>query len=113
MDPGQSPIDKMKYLNQELFLMIENTVSVELLSRLFATQLTTSGERHLLNTNRTYYKLLRQITMEGQQQGLFAAVLAVFGYCITRVSFENGFEIMLSAILPIGVKLISASGATA
>lgn len=33
----------------------------------------------------------------GQQQGLFAAVLAVFGYCITRVSFENGFEIMLSA----------------
>ena len=35
------------------------------MSRLFATQLTTNGERHLLNTNRTYYKLLRQITIEG------------------------------------------------
>ena len=54
MDPALSPIEKLKYINQELFLMIENTVSVELLSRLFATQLTTNGERHLLNTNRTY-----------------------------------------------------------
>jgi len=33
----------------------------------------------------------------GQQQGLLAAVLAVFGYCITRVSFENGFDIMLTS----------------
>ena len=60
MDPLLSPVEKLKYINQELFLMIENTVSVELLSRLFATQLTTNGERHLLNTNRTYYKLLRK-----------------------------------------------------
>ena len=36
MDPTLSPIEKLKYMNQELFLMIENTVSVELLSRLFA-----------------------------------------------------------------------------
>ncbi len=43
MDPSLSPIDKLKHINQELFLMIENTVSVELLARLFATQLTTSG----------------------------------------------------------------------
>ena len=26
MDPDLSPIDKLKYINQELFLMIENTV---------------------------------------------------------------------------------------
>jgi len=33
----------------------------------------------------------------GQQQALLSATLAVICYCITRVSFENGFEIILSA----------------
>lgn len=90
MDPALSPVEKLKYLNQELFLMIENTVSVELLSRLFATQLTTSGERHLLNTNRTYYKLLRQITMEGQQLGIFKPELSVNDVMRAYAMFERG-----------------------
>ncbi len=90
MDPSLDPIEKLKYLNQELFLMIENTVSVELLSRLFATQLTTSGERHLLNTNRTYYKLLRQITMEGQQGEIFKPGLSVNDIIRAYAMFERG-----------------------
>lgn len=40
--------DKLLYLNRELFSLIESTVSVELMSRMFATQLTTSGARHLM-----------------------------------------------------------------
>ena len=90
MDPELSPIEKLKYINQELFLMIENTVSVELLARLFATQLTTGAERHLLNTNRTYYKLLRQITMEGQRQGLFKDELSVNDITKAYAMFERG-----------------------
>ena len=90
MDPNLSPIDKLEYINQELFLMIENTVSVELLARLFATQLTTSGERHLLNTNRTYYKLLRQITTEGQKQGLFKDELSINDITKAYAMFERG-----------------------
>lgn len=90
MDPDLSPIDKLKYINQELFLMIENTVSVELLGRLFATQLTTSGERHLLNTNRTYYKLLRQITTEGQKKGLFKDELSINDITKAYAMFERG-----------------------
>ena len=90
MDPDLSPIEKLKYINQELFLMIENTVSVELLARLFATQLTTSGERHLLNTNRTYYKLLRQITTEGQRQGLFKDELSINDITKAYAMFERG-----------------------
>lgn len=90
MDPNLSPIDKLKYINQELFLMIENTVSVELLGRLFATQLTTSGERHLLNTNRTYYKLLRQITTEGHRQGLFKDELSINDITRAYAMFERG-----------------------
>lgn len=29
----------------------------------------TKGERHLLSRNRTYYKLLRQIITQGQENG--------------------------------------------
>ncbi len=57
------------YLNHELFQMIENTVDFELLCRLFSTQLTTKGEKHLLDHNRVYYKLLRKIAVEGKQKG--------------------------------------------
>ena len=90
MNPDLSPVEKLKHLNQELFLMIENTVSVELLSRLFATQLTTNGERHLLNTNRTYYKLLRQITIEGKDQDIFKDELSVNDITKAYAMFERG-----------------------
>ncbi len=90
MDNSLSPIDKLIYLNKELFLMIENTVSVDLLSQLFASQLITSGERHLLATNRTYYKLLRQITIEGQQGGYFKERLSINDITKAYAMFERG-----------------------
>jgi len=90
MDPDLPVIDKLLFMNQELFLMIENTVSVELLSRLFATQLTTTGERHLMNTNRTYYKLLRQVTIEGKEQGLFKDELSINDITRAYAMFERG-----------------------
>ena len=60
-----SAMEKLLFLNRELFGMIENRVSVELLARLLSTQLATNGEKHLLDRNRTYYKLLRKIIGEG------------------------------------------------
>ena len=77
MDPDMSPVDKLLMMNQEVFLMIENTVSVSLLSQLFSSQLVTKGERHLLDPDRTYYKLLRQIAMDGKDKGLFLDELTV------------------------------------
>ena len=85
-----SPIDKLIFLNQELFSMIENTVSVDLLCQLFSSQLITKGERHLLNTNRTYYKLLRQITIEGQEQGYFKENLSINDITKAYAMFERG-----------------------
>ena len=90
IDPTLSPTDKLIYLNQELFLMIENTVSVSLLCRLFSTQLVTKGERHLLEPDRTYYKLLRQITIEGQQQGCFRRELSINDITKAYAMFERG-----------------------
>ena len=62
-------MDQLLYLNSELFGMIENSISLDLLARLLSTQLTTSGEKHLLDHNRIYYKLLRRIIARGQEKG--------------------------------------------
>ena len=59
IDPEMNSFDKLMLLNQELFQVIEDTVSVDLMSRMYATQLTTMGEKHLLDQGRTYYKLQR------------------------------------------------------
>ncbi|MCF0123943.1 MAG: TetR family transcriptional regulator [Ruminiclostridium sp.] len=69
MDPAMPAMEKLLFLNTELFRMIENSVSMELLARLLSTQLVTSGERHLLNQKRTYYRLLRKIIARGQETG--------------------------------------------
>ena len=58
-------MEKLLFLNYELFSVIENTVPLDLMARLFSTQLITRGERHLLDHNRLYYRLLRQIVTEG------------------------------------------------
>lgn len=69
LDPNMDAIDQLMYLNVELFQIIENSISVDLLSRLFSSQLITRGNRHLLDQDRTYYKLTRKILQEGQQKG--------------------------------------------
>ena len=69
MDPEMNSFDKLIFLNRELFFMIENTVSLELLTRMLSTQLTTTSERHLLDRNRYYFRFLRRICTEGQNRG--------------------------------------------
>ena len=68
LDPEMNAMDQLLYLNSELFGMIENSISLDLLARLLSTQLTTSGEKHLLDHNRIYYKLLRRIIARGQEK---------------------------------------------
>ena len=46
-----------------------SSISLDLLARLYSSQLVTRGDKHLLDHNRIYYKLLRQIVLEGQQRG--------------------------------------------
>ena len=69
MDPNLKSFDKLIYLNQELFEMIENSISLDLLAQLYSSQLITKGEKHLLDYNRYYYRLLRQIIIDGQERG--------------------------------------------
>ena len=69
MDPTLGAMEKLVYLNRELFAMIDDSVSIDLLTRLLSTQLLAKGEKHLLDRNRTYFKLLRRIISEGQKSG--------------------------------------------
>ncbi len=63
-----SAFEKLLYLNRELFLVIEDRIDIDLLTRLYSTQLVTKGEKHLLDNKRLYYKLLRKIVTEGQKK---------------------------------------------
>ena len=69
MDPVLSAFDQLIYLNHELFFMIENSVSLDLLARLLSTQLVTTSEKHLMDQNRYYFKILRKICTDGQRSG--------------------------------------------
>ena len=69
MNPDLDAMEKLIYLNHELFAMIDGSISIDLLARWLSTQLLARGEKHLLDRSRTYFKLLRQIIGEGQKQG--------------------------------------------
>lgn len=64
-----STFDKLIFLNQELFEMIETSISRELLAYLYSSQLITKGTKHLMDQNRVYYRLLNEIVSEGQKTG--------------------------------------------
>lgn len=72
---GMDAADALIFLNRELFTMIDDRVPLELLARLLSSQLVTHGEKHLLDRNRTYFKLLHRIVRHGQQCGQLRADL--------------------------------------
>ena len=75
--PQQNSLETLAYLNRELFSMIDASISLELLARLLSTQLITRGEKHLLDRNRLYFRLLRDIITRGQERGEIRADLTV------------------------------------
>lgn len=73
MDPTLSAADKLLYLNYELFLMIETSVDMELLTLLYSSQLTTKDQRALLDDNRFYFTCIREIVEDAQKRGEFTS----------------------------------------
>ena len=83
LKPETDSFDKLIYLNRELFGMIETSVSRELLASLYSSQLITRGEKHLLDQNRLYYRLLNEIVSEGQKKGELTSDMS--SYEITKL----------------------------
>ena len=69
ISPDRNALEVLAYLNRELFAMIDSSISLELLARLLSTQLITRGEKHLLDRNRVYFRLLRETVTRGQERG--------------------------------------------
>ena len=69
LDPDPDPLPRLIYLNHELFKMIENGISRDLMTRLLATQLVAQGEKQLLDRERLYFRLLKSIMAEGRAAG--------------------------------------------
>ena len=69
ISPETNALEVLAYLNRELFAMIDSSISLELLARLLSTQLITRGEKHLLDRNRVYFRLLRETVTRGQERG--------------------------------------------
>ena len=69
MEPSMNSFDKLLYLNEKAHEMIEKKVPIDLLASLYSTQLTAKGNRNLLDKNRVYYRLITEITEEGQRRG--------------------------------------------
>lgn len=77
IQPEQSTIETLLWLNQELFRMVENTIDLELIKKLYSTQLVTRSEKQLLDHNRVYYKLLRKLAIAGQASGELTQTMSV------------------------------------
>ena len=69
LDLREDAIEILRRLNHELFAMIEDSISRDLLARLLSTQLFAQGEKQLLDRGRVYFRLLRKIIVEGQKKG--------------------------------------------
>ena len=86
--------DKLLWLNRGLFDMIERRLPLELMARMYASQLISVGEKHLLDRNRLYFRLISQIITEGQQQGQItsdtsaAELVKVYALCERALIYD-------------------------
>ena len=71
--------------------MIENSISIELLSNLLGTQLFAKGEKHLLDRSRTYFKLLLRIVKGGQERGEIRTDLSAIEIVKAYALLERAF----------------------
>ena len=77
IDAKTNSIEILLFLNRNLFEMVENTVDLEIIKRLYSTQLVTKNEKQLLDHNRVYYRLLRKIVIAGQEKNEITKQMSV------------------------------------
>ena len=85
--------------------MIFEQIQLNVLSYLYSSQVVTKGDKHLLDQNRFYYKMVRQIAEEGVRRNEIRSDLSVsdvvqiysmteraiiYDYCISNGSYDLG-----------------------
>ncbi len=69
MDTEMDSFQKLLFLNEQAHRMIEEMIAPDLIGSMYAEQLQGKGYRHLLDTNRVYFRLITRIIEEGQRKG--------------------------------------------
>ncbi len=90
LNPNLDAAQKLVRLTQESFFTVENTVPVRLLSQVLASQLNSRAENTLLDPDRTYFRIVRQIVVEGKEKGLFREDFTVNEIVISYSMMERG-----------------------
>lgn len=94
IDINSNSIELLLFLSSQLFEMIENTVDLELMKRLYATQLLTKSEKQLLDHDRVYYRLLRKIVLAGQKNGYLTTddsvneIVKYYAFCERAILYD-------------------------
>ena len=71
IDPNLSAYDKLRFLNHELFYMIETSVDIQLLAYLYSSQLITKDKKSLSDKKRFYFKWITEILEDGLKNNEF------------------------------------------
>jgi len=105
MDPGLNSFDKLVLLCCKTHEMIQSRIDPELLATMYSSQVVTRGDKHLLNRNRYYYRIVQQIVDEGQRRGEITGELPgyeiasyytmceraiIYDYCISDAAYDLG-----------------------
>lgn len=68
-DTNQHSVDLLISFNRFVGEILESSPYLDLYPHLYSLQVTATGTRHILNPNRRYYKILRDILKQGQENG--------------------------------------------
>ncbi len=77
LKPEMDSFQKLLFLNSEVHAMIEGMIAPQLIGSMYAEQLQGKGYRHLLDTNRMYFRLIMKIIEEGQRSGELTGEMTV------------------------------------
>lgn len=120
LDPSLNSYDKLIYLCCQVHRMIGQRIAPELLASLYSSQVVTRGDKHLLNQNRYYFRIIQQIIDEGQKRGEISADLPcyeaaqyyamceraiIYDYCISNAAYDLGeFTSRMIPLLLAGIR---------
>ena len=105
LEPEMNSVDKLIFLSCEAHKMIGERIQPDLLASLYSSQVVTRGDKHLLNQNRFYHRLVHQLVDEGLRRGEIRPDMSiidashyfsmseraiVYDYCISGASFDLG-----------------------
>ena len=105
LDPEMDSFEKLLYLCYSVHDMIDEEVPVGLLASLYSSQVITKGDKHLLDQNRFYYRMIHQLVDEGQRRGQITTEMPyyeigrlyvlceraiIYDYCISNGNYSLG-----------------------